>query len=74
MFAEKHDNTINAVELPRLYSVQCEAHQWPIIYRGSYNIGFLEIEKLQSQDTNVWENVHQKLVGKLIVTYYVHSL
>ena len=52
------------VDLPRLYTVQYEDHQWPIVYRNSYNIGFLEIEKLQSMDTNVWENVHRRLVSK----------
>lgn len=65
VFAEKQDKVSSAIELPRLYTVQCEDHQWPIVYRSSYNIGFLEIEKLQSFDTNVWENVYQRLISKL---------
>ena len=64
VIAEKQDIVDTDVDLPRLYTVQCEDHQWPIVYRDSYNISFLEIQKLQSIDTNVWENVHHRLVSK----------
>ena len=64
LIAEKQDVMDTDVDLPRLYTVQCEDNQWPIVYRNSYNIDFLEIEKLQSMDTNVWENVHRRLVSK----------
>ena len=65
-FAEKQDKVSTAVGLPRLYTIQCEDHQLTIIYKNSYNIGFLEIEKLKSLDTNVWENVYQRLISKLL--------
>jgi len=65
-FAGKNDSASAAIKLPRIYTVQCEDYQWPITYRSSYNIGFLDIQKLQSFDTNVWEHVHQKLIGKLL--------
>ena len=52
--------------LPYLYTIQCGDHQWPIVYRDSYNISFIGIEKLQSTfDTNKWRSIHQKLVGEL---------
>ena len=65
-FAEKQDKVSTAVKLPRLYAVHCEDHQWPIVYKSSYNIGFFEIEKLQSRDARVWDNVYQRLISKFL--------
>ena len=65
MIVTNNDSTV--VNMPRLCTIQCGDHQWPIVYRDTYNINFLRIEKLQSFfDTNKWRNIHQKLVGKLV--------
>ena len=74
---EGSNNNSTAFNTPYLYTIQCEDHQWPIVYKDSYNISFVGIEKLQSMfDTSKWKNVHKKLVGKLhtlFVAMYLHT-
>ena len=50
---------------PRLYNVKFGDHQWPIIYKDSYNIGFLGLEKIHPFDAGKWGRIHKRLVGEL---------
>lgn len=51
-------------EGPRLYSVKFGQHQWPIVYKDSYNIGFLGLEKIHPFDAGKWGRIHKRLVSK----------
>ena len=53
---------------PRLYNVKFGDHQWPIVYKDSYNIGFLGLEKIHPFDAGKWGRIHKRLVGKLTCT------
>jgi len=53
-----------AIGEPRLYSAKFGDQQWPIIYKDSYNIGFLGLEKIHPFDAGKWGRIHKKLVGE----------
>ena len=48
----------------RLYSVKFGDHQWPIVYKDTYNIGFLGLEKIHPFDAGKWGRIHKRLVSK----------
>ena len=52
---------------PRLYNVKFGDHQWPIVYKESYNIGFLGLEKIHPFDAGKWGRIHKRLVSELIL-------
>ena len=53
-----------AVAGPRLYTAKFGNHQWPIVYKDSYNIGFLGLEKIHPFDAGKWGRIHKRLVSK----------
>ena len=53
-----------AIAGPRLYAAKFGDSQWPIIYKDSYNIGFLGLEKIHPFDAGKWGRIHKRLVGE----------
>ena len=52
---------------PRLYSVKLGEHQWPIVYKDSYNIGFMGLEKIHPFDAGKWGRIHKRLVSESVL-------
>ena len=52
---------------PLLYSVKFEEKQWPIVYKDSYNIGFMGLEKIYPFDAGKWGKIHKRLVSESII-------
>lgn len=48
--------------------VQVQDHQWPIVYRKEYNIGFLGLQKLHPFDSGKWGKIFQFLKEENMVT------
>jgi len=58
----------------RLYNVKFGEHQWPIIYKDSYNIGFLGLEKIHPFDAGKWGRIHKRLVSELMQQTVFHYI
>ena len=41
--------------------------QWSIVYKDSYNIGFMGLEKIHPFDAGKWGKIHKRLVSESIM-------
>lgn len=58
-------------ETPSLYErARIEPHQWPIVYSGNYNIGFMGIQKLHPFDSGKWGKIFNFLQGMYNILAY----
>ena len=64
---EHSDHAPVATDRPRLYSVKFDDKQWPIVYKDSYNIGFMGLEKIHPFDAGKWGKIHKRLVSESIM-------
>lgn len=48
--------------------VPVRGHQWPIVYRKEYNLGFLGLEKLHPFDSGKWGKIFNILKAESMVT------
>ena len=51
-------------QTPKIYErAALESRQWPIVYSGNYNIGFLGLQRLHPFDSGKWGKIFAFLQG-----------